>query len=161
MTVNGKFDKFDLPAEASVETHGVRLVNDSKTVIKIRTANRRLYRIGLGDVKVKQVPREDNLPYEEFKILKTVNTKTSTFLTVHIPEIVKDDYRLYIHYWQSFFQKELLPSDRTDTIASGVYTYKWDNPNVELKKHYNGDYNYNLRLITPIHNVWEHFTVER
>jgi hypothetical protein len=161
VTVKGKFDKFDLPSEASVETHGVRLVNDSKTVITIRTANRRPYRIGLGDVKVIQVPREDNLPYEEFKILKTVNTETSTFLTVRIPEIVKDDYRLYIHYWQSFFQKELLPSDRTDTIAPGVYTYKWDNPNVELKKHYNGDYNYNLRLITPVHNVWEHFTVQR
>jgi hyaluronate lyase len=155
ITIKGKFDQFDLPSEASVTTQG------EKTVITIKSANRRLYRIGLGDIKVKQVPREDNLPYEEFKILKTVNTKTSTFLTVRIPEIARTDYRLYIHYWQSFFQKELLPSDRTDTLAPDVYIYRWDNPNVELKKHYNGDYNYNLRLRSGVHNVWEHFTVER
>jgi len=144
-----------LPAEALITNQG------ENTVITIRTANRRLYRIGLGDDKVNQIPRENNLPYEEFKILKTENTRTSTFLTVRIPEIAGNNYRLYIHYWQSFFQKELLPSDRTDTIAQGVYIYRWDNPNVELKKHYNGDYNYNLRLITPVHNVWEHFTVGR
>ena len=155
ITVTGKFDQLDLPGEAKVTSTG------ENTVITLNTANRRVYRIGLGDVKVKQVPREDNIPYEKFKILKTENTKSSTFLTVQIPEIAMKDYRLYIHYWQSYSQKELLQEDVTDTIAPGIYTFKWDNLNAELKKHFNGDYNYNLRLRSGVHNVWEYFTVER
>ena len=83
LTLNRKFSKLKLPGEAIATEAG------DKLLISLHTANRRMYRIGLDDEQVNQTLREDNLPYESFKILKTENTPSNTFLTVRIPEIAK------------------------------------------------------------------------